>query len=128
MRIEWYIKLLLLAGYGPFWLLLLLLAGLTRKLKYKLKCWSVLGRFPYKTATQYFTLHYERQSKGIPKWFLGEVFLLEAWGYQGQKNTIVLNMCDFLALVPQASKKTRCQQKHFGIPLSNAMKQHVKQI
>ncbi len=40
---------------------------------------------------------------------------------QGPKNIIVLKMCGLLALVSQVSKKPLGQQKHFGIPLNNAV-------
>ncbi len=65
-------------------------------------------------------------AKGIPNWFLGPNGFLEAWGTkaqkppifrkiiicgpcrrrrQGQKATLLLKMCGFLALAPYASQK-----------------------
>ncbi len=45
------------------------------------------------------------------------LFGLAAEGGKANKNHAFLEICGFLALVPQASSETLGQQKHFGIPL-----------
>ncbi len=42
---------------------------------------------------------------------------MEVWGTKAPQNMIFLNMCGYLALVPQASKK-HLAKKHFGNPLN----------
>ncbi len=52
--------------------------------------------------------------KGIPKWFVGQLVLLEAWGTEAKKQLVSLNMCGCLALAPQASKKHSANKNTSG--------------
>ncbi len=60
------------------------------------------------------------RSKGSRSMLVGQVFLLETWGTKAQqphifrKAALVLEKCGFLALVPQAFKKTLGSENYSG--------------